>query len=111
MQTTEEINDCTKSLFYFKISHTLQANSQFSVRELSHVSWSERLLIHELLERVVSCLLESHLVRETLADHLINLKLELEQLLSELYRAFDKSLIFYNLFAPLHDIRVHLHDN
>jgi hypothetical protein len=46
--------------------------------------WSKLTVIHEVLERDISVLLESDIVLEGLLNHFVHLRFEFQKLLSEL---------------------------
>ncbi len=50
---------------------------------LCNVDRSELLLVHKLLEGIITGFLEHHLVGETVADELIDFSLELKEFLGE----------------------------
>ena len=62
MQATEEVDDCSESLLSIIVSHPLKTLSQLFVCELGHISWSEYLLVHELLKGIIAGFLEEHRV-------------------------------------------------
>lgn len=79
-QATEEANNCRKLRVHVIIVFTLKPCAQLRIRIFGHEHGCLRLAIHEVAERVVSVLLEFHLVREAFTDHLIDLGLQGEQL-------------------------------
>lgn len=68
-------------------------------------------LVHEVLECHVPRFLEPHVIIESLGYYLVHLGFEFQQPYSEFYRLLLQGLIFDNLFAFLHDERVHLLDH
>lgn len=84
VQATEESDDCIKACVGFLIIETLQTLLKFIITIGSHIIWSQRALIHEILERYVSVLLEADVIEETFLNHVIDLSLECKQFLSEL---------------------------
>ena len=62
MEAAENTNDCIEPLVDDVVSEALEPNPELFISILGDVVWRELLLIHELLEGVIPCLLEHHLV-------------------------------------------------
>ena len=108
MQATEKIDDSVKSLVHLKVRYAFEPLPELPICVLSDVDWRELLLVHELLEWVVTSFLEHHLICEAVIDQLIDFSLELEKFLSEKMWVFDVILVHNNFLVPIKDIRVHL---
>ena len=108
MQATEKIDDSVKSLVHLKVRYAFEPLPELPICVLSDVDWRELLLVHELLEWVVTSFLEHHLICEAVIDQLIDFSLELEKFLSEKMWVLDIILVHNDFLAPIKDIRVHL---
>lgn len=76
METAEDADYRIEAVFDLNLWQALQARPELFVRELSDVDRRELLLVHKLLECIVTGALELHLVRERVANHLVHLGLE-----------------------------------
>ena len=86
IQATEQFNDLIDLLLNFLHLEMLKSNFLAVVHIKSDVLRSLLELIHKVLESLVSCLLEPHIVGERGGNKLINLILKLEQLAYHLKR-------------------------
>ena len=64
-------------------------------------------MIHELSERIVTSFLETNLVCKGVADKIVNLRFEIEQLLSELIWVLHVCFVIDNSSTALEDVRIH----
>lgn len=71
---------------------------------------SQSALIHEILERDVSILLEFDVIIEALFDHHVDLGLERQQLSSELDGVFEEGLIGHYFISSSFYVGLHLLD-
>ena len=84
METAEESNDGFQSLIGLAFIEPFESLLEFVITIAGNVMGSELALVHEILERVVSVLLESDVVGERTLYHLVHFRLQLQQLFGEL---------------------------
>ena len=78
MQAPEYSDHVVKSVVDIVLRQTLESLALLFVAIKSHVTWRQRLIIHEAHERIVTRLLEQDLVHERFLDHDIDLLLEVK---------------------------------
>ena len=111
VQAAEESDYSIESLLSLFICYSLEARCQFLVGINCEIKWRLTALIHEVLERRVTTLLELHAVVETLLKHGVHLGLQVKQLLRESNWIFEEVLVFHDSLATLLDVRIHLLNN
>ena len=111
MKAAEEIDDRIKSFVDLNFRHAFKTDTELFISVLSDISWRELLLVHELLERVVTSLLEHHLVAKTVLDELIDLRLKSKELFRKEMRVLHVAFVHDNLSSTIKDVRAHLVDN
>jgi hypothetical protein len=108
VQATEEPDDCTEDAVHSVVCLPFQTLPQLHVGVLSHVSGRVDLLIHEVHESIVACLLEHHLVGETVGHHAVHFFFELQHLFYECDGIFDVFLVLDDARSAFSNVRGHL---
>lgn len=72
VEATEESDDGFKSLVGLALIESLESLLEFIITIAGNVMGSELALVHEVLERVVSVLLESDVIAERALNHLVH---------------------------------------
>ena len=80
MQAAEQPDDCVKSLVDFIVAELLELLLELVVGVEGHMVGRLVVLVHEVLERLVSRFLKSHVVVESLLYELVHLLFECQQL-------------------------------
>ena len=111
MEVTEELNNCGQSGLTSGCISSLETTCHLVVCVCSQENWSGHLLVHEVLERTVTVLLERHVVLKTVADGSIDLEFEFQELLGEFHRCSKVRFVLDNGVATSLEVWVHIADD
>ena len=111
MEAAEKLDNPTKSMFDIGLAESLQSTLQLLVGIVGHVRRCLLTIVHECHEGGVSGLLEFNIILEALLHHEIHLILKVHQLGREFDRIFQQCLIFGDVLAARHNIRVHFENH
>lgn len=108
MQTAEQADDCIKSGVCLSFIDPLESLLELIVAISGYEVRGHGTLIHKVLERYVSVLLELDVVAETFLHHDINFRFERQQGLSEDHWVLHEGLILNYLLTADLNIGLHL---
>jgi len=111
MEAAEEPHNSVQLLINLVIRELLETLLELIVTVERNIMGCPFTFVHEILEGLISVLLEFHIVAKSLLDKIIHLSFELKKFCGELERVFQVFLILDDLLSLLHDVWVHLVDD
>ena len=111
MQALEQLNNCFELILYFNIRDAFEALLHFIIEVRSDVCRTKTLLIEKFQKRPIASLLEQYLIHKAVLDHLCDLKVKIEQFLSEQARVFQVLLAVNDLITAQFDVGLHYFDD
>ena len=107
MKTAKQFDDRCEPLVHLLIVQTLNELLEGLVRVLGDEMRRQIVFIHKSLEALVAGLFERQIVGEALADHQVDLLLEVQQRLREFYWVLLDGIVVVEAATDLFDVLLH----